>query len=143
MDDWSTEWSRVIAGAPAGSRPVAVVYADWREAESPSPEAVLAVAVESAAAALLVDTFGKDGRTLLDHLSIAQLGEFVHHVRGAGLTVVLAGSLTLTTLPAILPLSPDLIAVRGAVCQGSRRGSVDTFRVAELKQLLATSRSYG
>ena len=51
---------------------VAVAYADWQQAPSPSVDAVYAFVREHAWPVFLLDTWKKDGRTLLDWLSLAR-----------------------------------------------------------------------
>src|SRR5207302_6134760 len=46
--------------------PVAVAYADWQTAQAPTPDAVLAFVRNHSWPIFLLDTWQKDGRTLLD-----------------------------------------------------------------------------
>jgi uncharacterized protein (UPF0264 family) len=116
---------------------VPVAYADWRRAAAPAVEEVVAFAIEHPGGVLLLDTWDKDGTTLLDWLSlveVARLGETAHR---ASARVALAGSLGLEEIARLLPARPDWIAVRGAVCRGrDRNAAIDEERVRQLDALL-------
>src|SRR5262245_65648177 len=77
--DWRSAWKRLIEANPK-SRPVAVVYADWRAARAPSPSDILAAAVEFECPALLIDTWNKSTGSLFDHWPINDLREFLIRV---------------------------------------------------------------
>src|SRR5262249_54240116 len=61
----------------AHCQPVAVAYADWERARSPSPAEVCAFACDHRWGAFLLDTCEKDGTTLLDHLAPTKIEELV------------------------------------------------------------------
>jgi uncharacterized protein (UPF0264 family) len=126
VSDWPERWRGVrgVIDARAERPPmwVAVAYADWQAAEAPPPHEVVAVsAVESRCAAVLIDTYYKDGRTTLDHLTPAALRALSESVRAAGLRFALAGSLTATALPRLGDVPCDIIAVRTAACRDADR----------------------
>jgi uncharacterized protein (UPF0264 family) len=116
---------------------VAVVYADVKSARAPEPNAVLDCAFDFGCRAMLVDTYTKTAGGLFSYLSRVRLAQLVHAARQRGLIVVLGGSLGLPTLDCALSLSPDFVAVRGAVCQGSRKGSLDASLVREFANAIA------
>lgn len=72
---------------------------------------------------VMLDTAGKDGRTLRDHLSGEALAAFVQQARSAGLLAGLAGSLRVTDIPDLLKLDADILGFRGALCAAHRRES--------------------
>jgi (5-formylfuran-3-yl)methyl phosphate synthase len=131
---------RVVARYLAGRHPdlgvAAVAYADWRQARAPSPEEVCAWACAQGRGAFLLDTWGKDGRTLLDWVSVAEVSAWCTRCRAAGVRVALAGSLGPEQVGALLPAGPDWFAVRGAACEGGRAGTISTGRVHSLVQML-------
>lgn len=139
VKDWPQRWQGWISRLPAPVEPVAVLYADWRAAAAPRPAEVLHQALASRCRVLLCDTWAKDGRTLLDHLAPAALAPLLGAARGHGLRIVLAGSLQRRDLAEVLPLQPDYVAVRGAVCRGGRAGRVDALLVAELAGALTSA----
>jgi uncharacterized protein (UPF0264 family) len=142
LDDWQTRWQhavRLVSTSNSNPQAVAVVYADWRAAQSPSPRDVLRAAVQCRSPALLVDTWNKLGGTLFDHWPAGELQTFLAQVRSHDMSVVLAGSLTSQNATAAAQLAPDLVAVRTAACEGGRTGTVSEIRVRELKNAIATS----
>ncbi|HTU93462.1 MAG TPA: (5-formylfuran-3-yl)methyl phosphate synthase [Gemmataceae bacterium] len=117
---------------------VAVAYADWQRAEAPTPEEVCSFAIEKAMTAFLIDTWNKDGSTLLDWLPLPAIERLRESCRSAGVPMALAGSLGLTEIHTLLPLRPDWFAVRGAVCQGRQRGAtIDEGKLRQLADLIA------
>jgi hypothetical protein len=113
-----------------------VVYADWQQAGAPSPASVIEVAADLRCGVVLFDTFDKTQGGLLDYLPVPQLTRLTSQSRQAGLRVVLGGGLCPATIPQILPLAPDYVAVRGAACRRGRTGDLDVARVRELCALL-------
>jgi uncharacterized protein (UPF0264 family) len=100
---------------------VAVAYADWQQAQAPPPHEVAEFASANPCGAFLLDTWRKDGRTLLDWLPPAEVAALSQTCRQAGVRVALAGSLGPQEMLALRAATPDWFAVRGAVCQGGRR----------------------
>ena len=133
----------LIEGGPGGGSGcgvVAVAYADWNRANAPPPAEVAALAAEQHFAALLIDTWLKDGSTLLDWLPLPELAAIREGMRAAGVPVALAGSLGLEQIRALRGLGPNWFAVRGAVCRdGQRGGVVEAERVRALVAELAES----
>ena len=117
---------------PAAPRIIAVVYADGEGAE-PAAYRIRRAARGAGIAGILVDTAGKDGRTLLDCWSVDRLRHWLHGMRAEGLESALAGSLGATDLGRIADLGPDVVGVRGAVCAGGRTGSVEAARVRAVR----------
>lgn len=136
--DWQERWEQLITQLPSTIVPVAVIYADWKLAGAPEPLDILASALEHSPV-VLIDTFTKDGRGLLDFLPLARLEPLVQQIHQSSLKVVLAGSLTRRVIQELLPLHPDYVAVRGAVCAENRRGALQESRVRELTNLLRSS----
>src|SRR5262249_19906245 len=123
---------------PPGCRPVAVAYADWRRARASSPGEVCAFVCSRRWGALLIDTWRKDGTTLLDWLSHAQLLRLREHCTADGVPIAFAGSLTVAQIARLRPLQPDWFAVRGAACRdGQRTQPIDAGRVRQLADLVA------
>jgi uncharacterized protein (UPF0264 family) len=89
-------------------------------------------------AGIMLDTAGKDGRGLRDFLADDDLARFVDSARGHGLLTGLAGSLKLSDVPALLPLAPDYLGFRGALCAGSSRtGPLDADALREVRARIA------
>jgi uncharacterized protein (UPF0264 family) len=129
--------ARAAVESAGGCQLVMTAYADWRRAAAPAPQDVCYFAAQQRAAVLLVDTWHKDGSTLLEWLSTAALAEVVDQCRACDVRVALAGALGRRQIEALLRLRPDWFAVRGAVCAaGDRTSAIDGARVGELVELL-------
>ena len=121
---------------PATPRLIAVEYADSAPGRLSSRDIVEAAA-EAGAAGLLVDTITKDGRTLFAWWTKSRLGGWIDRVRGARLSVAVAGSLGVAESSQVAGLGPDIVGVRGAACLGGRTGTVQADRVRLLRTALA------
>ena len=123
-------------------RPVAVAYADWEAACAPRPPDVCRFACENRWPAFLLDTWSKDGRTLLDWVSREEISRLCSTCRAAGVRVALAGALGASEIRRLRPAQADWFAVRTAACCASRReGVIETARVRRLAELLEESSS--
>ncbi|MBI1904230.1 MAG: hypothetical protein HYS13_24305 [Planctomycetia bacterium] len=137
--DWQSRWLEAVETASArtsGPSPVAVVYADWELAEAPAPEDVLAEGGKLGCTAALLDTFNKSRGALVDLWGLGDVADFIRRARDLGMLAVVGGSLTAETLPAILELSPDVVAVRGAACEGGRDGAICAERIRRLREIV-------
>lgn len=130
--DWARRWKAALRQFPPGVSPVGVAYADWLTAGAPPPDQVVATAERLGCRALLCDTFDKENGHLLNCISPDELGLLVDAARQRGMLVVLAGSLRPCDVPHIMTFGPDIVAVRGAVCTGSRAGSVQEPLVRDM-----------
>jgi (5-formylfuran-3-yl)methyl phosphate synthase len=135
--NWLQCWRDVLEYLPAGTRPVAVAYADWQSAGAPAPEEILAAGSAAACPYLLVDTYDKSRGNLLAHLSVSELHILAAQARATGVELVLAGSLEKEAIAELLRLAPAYIAVRGAACRGNRAGPIDETKIQRLQEILA------
>jgi (5-formylfuran-3-yl)methyl phosphate synthase len=138
MSDWQARWTATMQTLPSGTKPVAVAYADWQHAASPAPAKVLAAAAQFQASFLLIDTFDKSRGNLLAHASLAELTDLSARAAEQKNRLVLAGSLDIEAIRAVLPLGPAYIAVRGEACAGERTQAIDAARVKRLVELVRT-----
>jgi uncharacterized protein (UPF0264 family) len=123
--EWRGAFAAFAAALPTDTIPIAVVYADWRRADAPPPEALIAAAAEVArCGALLIDTFDKRGPAVLAGTAPEVLRGWIATAKMAGLTTALAGRLSIESLAAAAALGPDVLAIRGAACAGGRDGPV-------------------
>ena len=134
---WQECWRTAQrAIADAGKSLVAVIYADWQRAAAPPPEQILSLTRESNARYLLIDTFDKNSPGTATQWGPAETERIVSVAKRQGLQVVVAGKVTSEDLTQFPIRIIDLIAVRSAVCRGSRTSEVDAHRVAYLKNRL-------
>jgi uncharacterized protein (UPF0264 family) len=130
---------RSAVGAAAdvrtGAQVVLTVYADQARGVS-ARESALSLAVDAGAHGVLLDTLGKDGRTLFDHVSFESLRAWSELCRRRRLLVALAGSLDAAGIERAAAIAPDVVGVRGAACAGGRGGTVDAERVRRLRDAL-------
>lgn len=134
---WRNAWIDARCCFEGDQEWVAVSYADHERANAPCPDEVLDAALETNCSVLLLDTFVKDGTSLLSWLSVERLSALRKKTSAHGLQLAMAGKVTLSELPLLLPLQPDIIAVRGAVCEsGIRTASVSEELVATFARTL-------
>ncbi|MEG6509346.1 (5-formylfuran-3-yl)methyl phosphate synthase [Methyloligella sp. 2.7D] len=118
---------------PAGGAGlVAVLFAD----DLPKFE-YLPILKNIGVAGVMLDTRRKGHGSLLDHLHLASLRRFVETVQQEGVMAGLAGSLKPHHLQYLLPLQPDLLGFRGALCDGeTRNNAMDAARCAKIRALI-------
>src|SRR6476646_4792513 len=78
---------------PVGMEMVAVAYADWERAKSIPPGELVRFAKRFRFKAFLLDTWGKDGKTLLDFMKADEVTELVQSLKRVYITVAVGGSL--------------------------------------------------
>jgi uncharacterized protein (UPF0264 family) len=148
LADWRSEVryaAAVIRAKPSkfpfhNTQVVIVAYVDWQAAGAPSPYDVFETACEIGCPAVLLDTRNKSGGTLFDHFDGQQLPKFVRQVQTAGLAAVIAGSLSAAQLGRAVETGADIIAVRGAACEGGRAGRISSERVRILRERITTAK---
>ena len=102
---------------------VAAGYADYRTFGGIDPMTLIAAAVQSGCDLVMLDTAFKDGKTLFDALSILEIESFVSEAKKQNLQVALAGSIKFNHIDIIRQLDPDVVGVRGCVCESSDRSA--------------------
>jgi uncharacterized protein (UPF0264 family) len=116
---------------------VAAAYADWQRARSPRPADVCRHACKLGHAVFLLDTWQKDGTTLLDWITKSELKQLRDECREARVKIALAGRLGFAEIDALLSLQPDWFAVRGAACRrGERTEVIDREKLGRLVELV-------
>ena len=111
---------------------VAVAYADCDRCDAPSVRDVFDFAVDRGFPCVLIDTFVKDGATLLDLLGVEEIAAHVRRAHSGGTGVVAAGSLSRKLFAEVAASGVDVIAVRGAATKGDRSDVVSALCVADL-----------
>ncbi|HTJ01359.1 MAG TPA: (5-formylfuran-3-yl)methyl phosphate synthase [Methylovirgula sp.] len=88
-------------------------------------------------AGVMLDTATKGKGRLVSYLDIATLKTFVDACREVGLAVGLAGSLEAPDIARLLPLDPDFLGFRGALCSGrDRKARIDADQVKLIRDLI-------
>ncbi len=90
----------------------------------------------------LIDTLTKDGRNLFDFMPESQLREMVLEGKNGGMSTALSGHLRMEDVDELARINPDIVGVRGAVCQkGDRSSAVHRDAVAEFRRQLDLRKS--
>lgn len=118
---WKSRWQDWAQRVGEYVSPVAVAYADHSNCRSPSVEEVVELAIDADARYFLIDTWKKDGRCLFDYLTTDQLNDLIQPLRTRQIQIAVAGSLMPGHLTHVSDIRPDIIAVRGAVCDQQNR----------------------
>ena len=115
-----------------GLRLVAVLFADR------NPDFGLLPQLQAAGfCGVMIDTCGKDGRGLLDHMPLPALQDFLLQAAHHGLYHGLAGSLRMAHVAELAPLLPDYLGFRGALCQDTvRTSAIDPDKIKAVCEML-------
>lgn len=70
---------------------------------------------------VMMDTAGKNAGSLLLHRDVNELSNFIHTAKNLGLLTGLAGSLREKDIETLLPINPDYIGFRTALCKDLKR----------------------
>ncbi|MBI2190955.1 MAG: hypothetical protein HYU36_03085 [Planctomycetes bacterium] len=123
---------------------IPAVYVDRARALAPAAEDVAEAAGDFGWAGVLLDTCIKDGRTLETWIAFTRLQRLCERCGTQGLSVALAGSLDALAIRRLMPLRPDVFAVRGAACAaGDRQGDIQAEAVRALAALVRGEASNG
>lgn len=86
---------------------------------------------------VMLDTAGKGRGSLTQLKPLTFLERFVDTARQCGLLTGLAGSLRQRDIPLLLPLAPDYLGFRGALCRKNERtAELDPTRLARIRQAI-------
>jgi len=122
---------------PVGMEMVVVAYADWERAKSVPPAEVVKFAKRFRFKAFLLDTWGKDNKTLLDFTNAAEIAELVESLKRVNTLVAVGGSLRPEQMKHLKGVTPDYFAVRSSACAaGKRDGVIDQSRVQKWKDAI-------
>ncbi|MFZ4704166.1 MAG: (5-formylfuran-3-yl)methyl phosphate synthase [Candidatus Methylumidiphilus sp.] len=130
------DWQRTVAGltplALRGVRLVAVLFGDRQ------PELDHIAELDQAGfSAVMLDTMDKRTGSLTQVCDMDFLRSFVQETKACGMICGLAGSLTMNDIPKLLPLRPDYLGFRGALCKKhDRTASLDETAVISIRQFL-------
>ncbi|MFX0103478.1 MAG: (5-formylfuran-3-yl)methyl phosphate synthase, partial [Candidatus Hodarchaeota archaeon] len=124
-----------------GIQVVAAAYADHvRMQSSIPPMDLVKVAADCGCDYVMVDTFIKDEKRLVDFMSKEDIINFCNLAHDSGMKVALAGKLCDGDIPFIKTTNADVIGVRSMVCTNNDResGTIDANLVKKLKENILT-----
>ena len=132
--NWFRKWQQVRQLFPEQCHWVTVAYADADRSRSPDIDTLIEAATAIGSEVLLIDTWKKDGSCLFDWCSEEQLHWVRQQTREAGIQLALAGQLRISHTPVLQRIAPDIVAVRGAVCETHQRsGQMNAELVSQLR----------
>ncbi|MBS0203087.1 MAG: hypothetical protein JSS49_09335 [Planctomycetes bacterium] len=143
--DWQRTWRQVRDDFDrqriAPLRWVAVAYVDEESAASPPLDSIVSAA-RNGCAGLLVDTYSKTGKSLIDFAAGPVLKELARQCHDSGLFLAIAGSLTMDAVVQLADVEADIVAIRSAACpRANRCDSVDASLVAAFRDALLQRQS--
>lgn len=126
----------VLAGlkpiAHAGTALIAVLFADH-----PLDLSLIPKLQAAGFRGVMLDTADKKRGSLTAHQSLETLTRFIETAHQAKLLTGLAGSLRIDDIPLLLPLKPDYLGFRGALCaNATRTDELDVERVKAVRTAL-------
>ncbi len=127
VKDYNSEINVVIAG-----------YADQHLLNySIDPLLIPEIAGISGADVAMIDTAIKDGKSLIDHLSIKKIKLFLNNTKKYKVKSALAGSLKFEDLDILKDFKPDIIGVRSIVCENFDRmkGKIKPELIIQVKNV--------
>lgn len=128
-NDNLTECLQAISSLTDQYAVVAVLFADLQP-----PLHQLKAFASAGFRGVMLDTAGKGGGGLLSHIDLESIAHFVVESRSLGMLNGLAGSLSLQDIPRLLPLMPDYLGFRGALCdQSERTAGIMPHRLSEVR----------
>jgi uncharacterized protein (UPF0264 family) len=115
----------------SGSKLIVAGYADFERSGSANPFEFLSYA--EGADLIMLDTWLKDGKNILDFISSEGLMDFKERSHDLGMDLIIAGSLRFPQLELIKEIEPDFLGFRGIICE---KGSVKRGLVKKLVEAL-------
>jgi FolB domain-containing protein len=126
------DFIRALAPLARETKLIGVMFAD-----SDADRTLIPVMAQSGLAGVMLDTARKTGARLLDYLDITEVALFVDAAHANGLMAGLAGSLETPDIPRLLPLAPDVLGFRRALCiDHDRNARIDPGAVAAVRALI-------
>jgi (5-formylfuran-3-yl)methyl phosphate synthase len=122
---------------------VAVAYADADLADCLQATEVIQTAGQAGFRRCLIDTFGKNGQSTLNHLSVLQLDAIQQQTRKYGMWWALAGSIRMAHVHKLWlhDVQPNCFGVRGDVCCDGRREDALSVDRVQAWQMMLSSKS--
>jgi uncharacterized protein (UPF0264 family) len=134
-DDWRHQLVE-LCDKVGRDRFIAVVYADAQLVAAPPTKQIITWAIKQKVAGVLIDTSVKDGKNLFDWCA-DDLPGWIDALQQQDMMIALAGSLHGKAFQKAVALKPNIVAVRGAACDGNDRcGLININKVQQLKQTI-------
>lgn len=116
---------------------IAVAYADCDQSKSPGIDQVLSAAIDTGCRGMLVDTFSKEGKNLLDSIDVESLAALAERCHSSGLFIAIAGKLSAESISKLSDVAADVLAIRSAACMGTNRtAEISSSRIAQFLDLM-------
>jgi hypothetical protein len=116
---------------------ILATYADFAAARSPFPGDLWGIARHLGCSGVLIDTWGKQGPGLTSCLSEDQLQTLHARALELGLSLALAGRLTIADIPLLRRVGPEIVGIRSAACaDGDRSGTLCTRALERFRESL-------
>ena len=111
--------------APCASRGISIIAVMFADLNSDLDSTIDDVK-NAGLKGVMLDTARKGSGSLLKHVNLQHLKQFVNHSRQKGLLTGLAGSLTIEDIPGLIQAGPHYIGFRTALCSRKERtGYID------------------
>jgi hypothetical protein len=128
---------RAVKDEFAEVRIVVAGYGDHLTGNTIPPLEVPDIATASGCDVAMLDTLGKRGSCLFDHIGPDGAARFVDACHDHGLQAALAGNIGIDHLDVLKDTGCDIVGVRGAACEGGDRSSqLRGHLVRELAELV-------
>jgi uncharacterized protein (UPF0264 family) len=105
-----------LSAISADYKLIAVLFAD-----QPSGFDYIGKLKKAGFTGVMLDTLRKDRGSLTGVMPLIEISAFVGNVKKQKMLCGLAGSLGFADIPVLLPLQPDYLGFRGALCEGRQR----------------------
>ncbi|NHJ49180.1 MAG: hypothetical protein FK733_15435 [Asgard group archaeon] len=119
---------------------VAAGYAEGERINSISPAFLPVIASETFCDYVMIDTFDKTSdQSIFDIIPLNTLENFMQQARDLQLGTALGGSINLEHIPILKRLQPEIVGIRGAVCErGDRlKGKIRAELITVFKNMLS------
>lgn len=125
-------WHDARQRLPSEVELVAVAYADAQRAECLEPESIFELASRNGFDRCLIDTYVKQGESVLDVLGLNRLSTIAKLAKDNQLWWTLAGSVTSGIAETLIAnqIAPDCFGVRGDICRNSSTANNELSRRA-------------
>ena len=133
--DWPGTITRLSQLTEHGHRLIAVLFADTR------PDLSIVETLKKAGfCGVMLDTQDKQKGSLCSVMNKSELSQFTTLAKKHRLLCGLAGSLSSTDIPKLLPLQPDYLGFRGALClQQQRTAALDHQAIYNIRLSISSS----